>query len=143
VTVIEEGARARLTRDVHDLAAGTEFTVDEYLEPRPEVEREPDEIDAPHYYGSVNGGSYNLFAPADAVEQVMSAAAMQARRPPTARQLRDAISLDLLGRFADGDFVLDETDRDGERSLEVYGRTASGLPFGFRVTVSDPWETDL
>lgn len=135
---IEEGARARLTRDVPGYRAGFEFVVDEYVEPNPVDEREDGEIDTPHYYGNANGGSDNVFVPADAVEQVTSAKAMAARRPPSGRQILDA--LDLLGDW--DDFETDESEPDG-KGTTVYGKTADGLPFGFMLHVTAIWKTDL
>ena len=58
----------------------------------------------------------------------------------TPTQIRGAIGMALLGEF-DG-FSTDETDRDGDVSTQVYGTTDDGLAFGFRVTISDVWETD-
>ena len=138
---IEEGALARLLTDFHDLRKGTEFEVVEYLEPLPESEREPEDIDAPYYYGSNNGGYNNVFVPADAVELVKTAAQMSARTAPSMAEIRDQISGELLGDF--DTFETDETDRDGANGVEVYGRTHEGLPFGFRVRVTDVWLTDL
>lgn len=138
-TPIAEGALVRLTREVHDLRAGTEFRIGEYLEPRPEAEREDDEIDVPHYYGDVNGGCNNVFAPADAVELVKSAEAMAARKVPTVGEI--AQELGITDGWSDA-FEIDEWIRSGDE-IECYGKTAEGLPFGFTVKVTATWETDL
>lgn len=133
---IEEGALVRLTRDVDGYGAGFQFVIDEYVEPRPEAEREAGEIDAPIYYGNANGGSGNVCVPADAVEVVKSAAVLAARKLPTAEQITEALSIDSW------DLEFDEWTKSGN-TVEVYGRTEDGLTFGFTLTVSRPWNTDL
>lgn len=138
-TPIEDGALVRLTRSHHDLGIGTEFRVDEYLEPNPVAEREDDEIDAPYYYGSRNGGSFNVFVPADAVELVKTAAQMNARKVPTLTEI--AKELGITDGWSDA-FEIDEWIRSGDE-IECYAKTDEGLPFGFRVKVIAAWETDL
>jgi hypothetical protein len=138
---IEAGARVRLTRDTGAHRRGFEFVVEDYVEPASPRDREEGDIDAPHYYGSSAGGFNNVLVPADAVDLICSAAEMNARRAPTRAQVRNAIGISLLGDF-DG-FSTTETANDTEHSLEVYGSTDDGLPFGFRVSIQSVWETDL
>ena len=136
---IEEGALVRLTRNVHDLRAETEFVISEYVEPRPENERDPGEIDEPIYYGNVNGGINNVFAPADAVELVKTAAEMAARKVPTVQEI--AQELGITDGWSDA-FEIDEWIRSGDQ-IECYAKTNEGLTFGFTVKVTAAWETDL
>ena len=138
-TPIEEGALVRLTRDADGYRAGFEFVVDEYVEPRPESEREPDEIDAPIYYGNANGGSGNVCVPADAVEVVRTAAEMDARKVPTVQEI--AQELGITDGWSDA-FEIDEWIRSGDE-IECYAKTSDGLPFGFTIKVTAAWETDL
>jgi hypothetical protein len=146
VQILEEGARARLTRDITDdgfpfQRAGFEFVIEEFLAAADNPDPEPGDIAVDFYYGNANGGMNNVCVPADAVEQVMSAQQMSQRMSPSMAEIRDQIAGGLLGDF--DTFETDETDRDGFNGVEVYGRTHEGLAFGFRVKVTDIWLTDL
>ena len=144
---LPEGTQIRLSRELTEdekkWAAAPrydrEFTVDEFLTAGDPAH---DEVPVDFYVGNADGGSGNVCVPADAVEVVRTAAQMAARRPPTRPQLRDAVQSQLTGLSTDT-FECDETDRDGDFAIEVYGRTTEGLPFGFRVRVEQVWETDL
>jgi len=145
---IAEGALVRLARDLTDeergwfggdyVHCGQEFVIEEFLPVADNPDPEPDDIPVDFYYGSANGGVNNVTAPADALEVVKTAAEMDARKPPTPRQILDG--LDLLGDY--DEFETYETEADG-KGRTVYGKTADGLPFGFTLHVTAIWETDV
>lgn len=143
---IPEGSLVRITRDLAgddfpNYRRGFEFVVDEFLRAEDNTEPEPGDIGVDFYYGSTDGGSGNVYAPADALEVVKTAAQMAARRIPTREQIRNEIASKLLDYF--DTFETDETVRLGDAEIEVYGRTADGLGVGFRVKVTSAWQTDL
>lgn len=140
---LPEGTLVRLTETSDAYPVGTQFVLDEYVEPREENQREDeDEIDEPIYYGNINGGSGNIWAPARVVEVVKTAAEMDARRKPTKNQIASQIARSLMDEFQT--FETDETFcPENAEWVEVYGKTFDGLTFGFRVVVTTIWDTDL
>lgn len=135
--IYPEGSLLRVTvsPDNWDVPVGTEFVVDEY------IPAEKSEGGVPFYWGSRPPSSGDLSVPADCVALVKTAEEMAARKIPTRQQVMDEISLELLSSFES--FDTDESVEDGEASREVYGKTADGLPFAFKITVESVWETDL
>lgn len=113
------------------------FTLDEFVRAADNPDPQPDDIQVDFYEATDEHGC-TVVVPADVVTVVMTAAEASARTLPSPETL--LAQLDLLGSFED--FETDESDRDGEFSREVYGRTHEGLTFGFRLTVAQVWRTD-
>lgn len=67
-----------------------------------------------------------------------TAAQMASRALPTPDEIARAVPLDWYPRFD-----LNELDPAGKGAVELYGRTADGLPFGFLLRVERVWQTDF
>jgi hypothetical protein len=136
--VIEVGALARTVQDVEvdgrRYRKGQSIIIEDYVS----AEESLDGV--PFYWGSVNGGVYNIWIRADRVELTRSAAEMSARTIPDAEAIIKALSSAVMDRF-DG-FEINETEIDGPDSLLVYGCTGDGLQFGFTLTVSELQEVE-
>lgn len=135
--IIEEGALARITRDITDeyskrqYRKGHEFIVEDY------VSAEESEDGIPFYWGSTHksGNINDVVVVHDAVELVKSSADLAARTLPSAKAIAAYLAGEALG-FGGDDFSFREADYSaGDGSLELYGRTADGLPMGVTVKV--------
>jgi hypothetical protein len=130
--IIERGALARTTQDVEvegrRYRKGQPILIEDY------VSAEEADDDVAFYWGSANGGMYNIWIRADRVELAKSAAEMRARTIPDTKAIIDALSYEVMGRF-DG-FEINETELESPNSLLIYGSTEDGLHFGFTLTIS-------
>jgi hypothetical protein len=141
------GTQVRVTREVQDLsrigisqshatrAVGFEFEVEDF------VSAEDAEDGVAFYWGNADGGFNNVTVPADAVELVRTVEQQNARMLPSREELISFLGSTLLSDC--GFFSINETNRDGEAAMEVFGETAEGLTFGFRLHVSPTWGTDV
>lgn len=79
----------------------------------------------------------------DEVELVRRAEDIPAKTLPTLNELRNAIASSSMTSFGN-DIAITETDPRGEPDGQflAYGRSATGLPFGFRVTISEIEQVD-
>lgn len=120
-TPIEPGALAKIIHDVPDagycraLRAGELIVIEEY------VTTEEAEDGTAYYEASTHetGNSHDVTVNAEHVEAANTAAQMNACHIPTVAQLRDFLGSELL---ADGEgFQVTETDRDGEKGVEIAG----------------------
>ena len=131
-----EGTKVRLNRDVkrmppfdHDRRKGDVAYVESY------VPAEESEDGVPFYWLDNNDGTSFGIAGADAVELVMDAKAVAARRPPTVAELFSAIGwLD--------DPLITGCSLDGS-TVTLYGETDEGLEFSVDVTFSKPTRVGL
>lgn len=120
------------------LHAQTRLTIEQFFEAG-----DPEQNEIPvDFYEAIDEHGCTVVVPADAVEQVYSAAEAAARAMPDPEQIAEAVQSAVTSLFVHSDrFDVEETVRSG-REVEAYGRTDEGLTFGFRVTVSAPWRTD-
>lgn len=141
--ILEPGTLVETTRAVlkeydgiDTWPAGTQFTIEDYV-----AEKESED-GVPFYWGSRNGGVYNIYAPADAVNMVKSAVEMNAPTIPTRAQIIDALGSALL---CSGDgFSINETGKNpGYGTIECAGKTDEGLHFAFTIVLPEPHETDF
>lgn len=97
------------------------------------------DLDEPLYSLSGPNGSAGQEALESQLVRTRTAAELRARKLPTPRQIVEAVP---LGWYTEA-FDLNESDIGGESdAIELYGRTAEGLPFGFRMRVEWIRETD-
>lgn len=125
---IEAGALARIIRGGN---TGREFIVEDY------VSAEDSEDGIPFYWGSSHktGNMNDVTVAATDVELVKSGADMAARTLPSAQQIAQHLGSEALG-FGSGEFSFSEADYSAaDGSLELYGRTADGLPMSVTVKV--------
>lgn len=131
MSVMESGALARVVkthvagdRTVHALKT---FIVVEY------VSAEESDDGTAYYLGDADGGTNNIEADADKVEQVMSATEMANPRIPAPDCILGAISDALCGMSEDG-WESDETYRSSS-SVDVSCMTDEGMRFNFTVNL--------
>jgi len=111
---------------------GTKFIVDDYAP----FNEDPD-FYSEVYMGYDSQGNY-VVAAKDNVKLVLSAEAARNRKlPDTKTVLKE---FDFLGGFSD--FNFDESDIVEDDTIEVYGETPEGLPFGVRLKVTDIFHID-
>lgn len=134
---IEAGALCRTTEDValdgsnYIYQKGKEFVVEDY------VSAADSEDGIPFYWGSSHqtGNMNDVVVRAEFVELVKSSADMAARTLPSAKQITNYLAGEALG-FGNDKFSFSEADYSGgDGTLELYGRTAEGLPLGVTVKV--------
>lgn len=142
-TPIEIGAMGRILRQTDNLDSrgrtyrrGETFVIEDY------VSAEESEDGFAFYYGSHNEGFNNVCVRAKDVEQVMSAEEVHNRRPPSTKEILDAVASQMLGSW--GNLDIDESNKDTEAGVvEFYGSTTDGLRFSFTLAVRDIFRSDF
>ena len=140
---LEVGALARITRDIPTGGGERALREGQLIEIEDYVSAEEAENGTPFYWASTHGtGNINdVVVDADAVEQVKTAAQMNARRIPTVNELRHFLGFALL---EEGDEIeITETSIDGESGLEIAGSTHDGLRFAATIQITSIYEADF
>lgn len=146
---IEPGAMAVMVRDSVDLyngyvlRKGFEFEVEEFEADDGKHKDDPGYIVGDYYMGHTPGEYSDVCVPAQDVALLRSKADMDARQEPTPAELAEWVA-DSLGDFKDTGSI-HSADLNGKHNGEVefYGTTPEGLTFGFKVEVTQIWETDV
>lgn len=116
---------------------GTQFITGEYV-----GERESGLNATAFYWGDMNGGTNNIWAPADSVKVIKTAAEMESRTVPTREMILQELGSALLV-IGDGFRITETRDDRDIGTIQCAGTTDDGLHFAFNIAVSPPRETDF
>lgn len=139
---LEAGDLAVITKDIpasggmRAFQAGYKFVVEEY------VDAEEAEQSQGYYVGTTHNS--DNFSDVEVDEEFVRletpGSEVPVRRAPTVAELRSFLGGALLD---DGENItVHQTMPDGEDSIEIFGRTAEGLPFGATLQITSIYKTD-
>lgn len=116
---------------------GTQFITGEYVS-----EKESGLNATAFYWGDMNGGTNNIWAPADSVKVIKTVTEMESRTVPTREQVMQELGSALLV-IGDGFRITEATMDRSIGTIKCAGTTDDGLHFAFTVALTPPRETDF